>query len=129
MLRPADYATIQRDTERSRRNGFWEKDNVLFPARDTFVFVTKQGKELINANAGSDYIGRYKVAGWISQLDDIVERGGVELVRADDIFVPWLNETLMPFKQQAEILHDCVHTGSYYHLVEMQAPVELHQLQ
>jgi hypothetical protein len=102
VLRPADYADTQKQTERSRRNGFWEKDNVLLPVRDTFVFVTKQGREMIDANTGSDFVGRYKVAGWISQLDDIVEKSGAELVRAEDIFVPWVNETLVPYKQQGE---------------------------
>lgn len=128
VLRPADYADAQKQTERSRRNGFWEKDNVLLPVRDTFVFVTKQGREMIDANTGSDFVGRYKVAGWISQLDDIVEKSGAELVGAGDIFVPWVNETLMPFEQQKDILHDCVHTGSHYNLVEAQVPAELQSL-
>lgn len=128
VLRPADYTDAQKQTERSRRNGFWDKDNVLLPVRDTFVFVTKQGREMIDANTGSDYIGRYKVAGWISQLDDIVEKSGAELVRAEDIFVPWVNETLIPYKQQSETMHDCVHTGSHFYLVEAQAPAELQPL-
>ena len=128
VLRPADYTAVQKNTELSRRNGFWEKDNVLLPVRDTFVFVTKQGREMIDANTGSDFVGRYKVAGWISKLDDIVEKSGAELVRAEDIFVPWVNETLVPFKRQSEIMHDCVHTGSHYHLVEAQAPAELQPL-
>ena len=128
VLRPTDYADVQKQTERSRRNGFWEKDNVLLPVRDTFVFVTKQGREMIDANTGSDFVGHYKVAGYISKLDDIVEKSGAELVRAEDIFVPCVNETLVPFKQQSETMHDCVHTGSHYHLVEAQAPAELQPL-
>jgi len=124
VLRPADYAVAQKNTEHSRRDGFWKKDSVLLPAQETRVFVTKESREMIDANIGSDYIGRYKVAGWISQLDDIVE-SGIELVRAEDIFVPWVNETLLSFSEQAKMLNDCVHTGSRYHLVDMQAPREL----
>jgi len=132
VLRPADYAAAQRETGRYRRNGFWEKDNVLLPVRDTFVFVTKQGREMIDTNTGSYFVSRYKVAGWISHLDDIVEKGGVELVRAEDVFVPWVNETLISFKQQAETLQNCssfiLRPGMYYEMIETQAPVELQPL-
>lgn len=125
VLRPADYASAQARTARARRNGTWEKDNVLLPQWETVVFATQQGRELIDANTGSDYIRRYKVAGWPAELDDIVKQGKVELIRADDIFVPWVNETLVSFKQQERLLHDCVNYGKYCNLVEMQIPKEL----
>lgn len=129
VLRPADYDACQKDTKRSRRNGFWEKNNILLPARQTFVFVVKQGEELIRANTGSDHVRRYKIAGWLSQLDEIIEKGEVELERKEDIFVPWVNESLVPFEQQMNTLQDCFSSGSYFDLIEKQAPVELHPLQ
>lgn len=128
VLRPADYIAAQKKTERSRRDGFWDKDNVLLPVRDTFVFVTKQGRDMIDVNTCSASVGRYQVAGWVSQLDDIVEKSGTELVRAEDIFVPWVNETLILFKQQGETIHDCVQIELEYRLVEAQAPAELQPL-
>src|SRR3989344_4267076 len=124
VLRPADYEATKVTTQRMRRDGFWEKENVLYPAKQTFVFVTKQGKEAIDANTASDK-SRYKVAGLISQFDDIVAKATAVAIKVDDIFLPWINETLVSFEKQSTILHDCVHTGSYYHLVEMQAPEEL----
>ena len=129
VLRPADYLEAQKQTERSRRDGFWEKDNVLIPVRGTVVFVTKQGRETVKANTGTDFVGHYKVAGYISKLYEIVEKSGAELVRAEDIFVPWVNETLVTFNEQVEILHNCVHTGTHLHLIEAQAPDELQSLQ
>lgn len=128
VLRPADYETCQKDTKHSRRNGFWEKDNVLLLACETIVFVTKQGREMIDVNTGSYFVGHYKVAGYISLLDDIVEKSGAELVRAEDIFVPWVNETIIPFAQQAETLKNCHSSASYYEMVEKQALAELQPL-
>jgi hypothetical protein len=128
VLRPRDYEAAQKETAISRRNGFWERENILIPVSETFVFVTKKGKELIDSNTGSDSVSKYKTSGWLSQLDDIVEQGGVEMVRADDIFVPWVNESLVSFPEQKEIFKDRAKTGTYYSLVETQAPKELQMI-
>lgn len=126
VLRPADYAEAQRLTARSRRNGFWEKEGLLLPACNTFVFMTRQGRDLIDTNTGSDDIRRYYVIGWIAELDDVVKSGEVELIRADDIFVPWVNESLVNFKRQRDSFCNRSRPENWwFELVEGQAPANL----
>ncbi len=124
VLRPVDYENCQKLTATNRRNGFWEKENVLCLARPTVIFVTKQGKDLVVANTSSSPGLRCSVSGWLSDLDAIVAQG-VELVRMEDIFVPWVNETIIPFAEQAHLLSDGFDRGTYYELVERQAPPDL----
>jgi len=124
VLRPADYAAIQKETKRYRCDGFWESGSTLMPARETVVFVTKKGRELVDKSLGSHASGNYMVAGFRSRLDDIMEEGGAELVHKDDIFVPWINEALMSFKEQRSAMNECHSSGSVQVLIWKQAPAE-----
>ncbi len=125
ILRPDVYNAAIEQTTKARRNGFWEKDNVLFPAYDTVIFVTKQGKELIDNNLGGKDAGRYKIAGWLSALDEIVQAGNAELVHVSEIFVPWVNEAVVPFSDQKQMVRDSLGRASYLELILPQAPREL----
>jgi hypothetical protein len=126
VLRPADYETGRATTRRAITNGFWDdRSFMMMPVRETIVFVNKKGWEGINERSGSV---NYKVAGWLSDLEDIENRGGVKLVEARDIFVPWVNQTHYSFAEQRELISDCFDKGSYYELVEKQAPREFQPL-
>ncbi len=127
VLLPKDYEEVVKQTAINRRNGFWERENVLCLAPNTIVFVTKQGQETIlkSSRSGDFY---YKIAGLLSQLDEIVEAGSVELVKDERIFVPWVNETLVPFSEQKKMLLDCQKKGTFEKLVEAQAPADIRPL-
>ncbi len=126
VLRPAAYAAAQEVTKRNRRDGLWEKDNVLRPAPETIVFATKQGRDLISVNASSS---AQKVAGWISDLDEIVAAYGAELVRKEDIFVPWINATLISFAEQEDVLSAWTIEQARCELLDKQAPEILQPVQ
>lgn len=125
VLRSADYERAKRDTQNARTNELWEH-SVLRPARETFTFITKSGGELIQANY--DHARRYKVAGWLSDLHEICQAADCSLVRDETIFVPWVNETLVSFQDQSQILMDCHCRASAVELIDKQAPSELQPL-
>lgn len=128
IVRPADYVEAQAFTQKRRRDGFWERDNILCPWPQTFIFINKQGDELIRAiRQRGEHVRMYKVAGWFSDLDDLVERHEIELVRADDLFIPWVNESLVSFAEQGNLFRDCYGAG-YAEFVLKQAPAELQPL-
>lgn len=126
VLMPQDYEAVVKQTAINHRNGFWDKENVLYPAPNTIVFVTKQGQETLRRSIGRD--ARCNTAGLLSQLDEIVEAGNVELVRDENIFVPWVNETLIPFAEQRAVILQCYLRGTFEGLVEAQAPADLQPL-
>jgi len=123
---PADFEAAKEETRAAIYNGFWERDN-LRPYRETLLFVTKQGYELMAKSAGCDpahAIGG--MTGWMSELDVIARAANIELVHAEEIFVPWVNETFLSFQEQRNILNARnVNACTQYHLVERQMPKEL----
>lgn len=127
IVRPIDYRATEEETKRRHRDGYWEREHILPPVYETFVFVNKQGRETIEASGVSRAV-RYCIAGLFSDLDELVERYGVTLVHRDNLFVPWVNESVMPFVQQSQALHDCFGRNLYEELVMMQAPRELQPL-
>jgi hypothetical protein len=125
VLRPADHERAKRDTQNARTNELWDHA-VLKPARETFTFVTKSGGELIQTNC--NYARRYKVAGWLSDLYELCQATDCSLVRDETIFVPWVNETLVSFQEQGQILRDCHGQASSLELIDKQAPGEMQPL-
>lgn len=128
VLRPHDYLQMKKLTVRSRRDGYWQSEEVLHPAKETVVFVTKQGADLITTNLGTEQALKYWSAGRISQLDDICRQGSVELVKKEDIFVPWVNESLVSFEQQRHTIEECTGKDNFFTLVELQAPIQTHPI-
>ena len=116
-------------TKRHRRNAMWNK-NVLMPNTDAFLFVDANGLEMFKRNAGtntSDPIGYEYVSGWLTSLDDMVERYKITLEQKSEIFVPFVNQSVLPFAQ-----HQYRRSGvrAYeYELVVKQAPEEMQSLQ
>jgi hypothetical protein len=125
ILRPADYEYALKDTRAARLNGFWEKDGTLRIYCETRIFVTKQGEELIKKNLHLDS-ARYEITGYVSQLHEVVEEGKIELVLADDIFVPWVNESILSFGEQKNFMRSrSSNFCSLEELVDKQAPADL----
>lgn len=121
VLRPADWEAAKRMTENAKVNELWEH-TTLRPHRETFVFVTKSGAELVQTNDA--HARNYKVAGWLSDLHDLCRTTDCQLLRDETIFVPWVNETLVPFEEQGRIIRDCS-KATEKELIDKQAPVEL----
>jgi len=120
---PSHYEASQKDTKAARLNGFWEAERVLRPYNETLIFVTKQGNETIQQNIGDP---RYYTTGWVAQLHEVVEAGNVELIRAEEIFVPFVNQSLCSFEDQKRTaLNRTMNACSHFHLIERQAPREM----
>lgn len=130
VLRPADYTEAQRRTELARISEYWPSQTVLMPIRQTFVFVTKTGEETIQkgVDRGGNSVRRYKVAGLLASLHEIAYAGGAILEKKEDIFVPFVNESLMSFSGQAALIQDGFDKASVLTLIESQAPAELQSL-
>lgn len=126
VMTPTIYKANQVSTKWHRRNAMWDK-NVLMPNSAAFLFIDANGCELFLRNSGtgtSDPIRYNYVSGWLTALDELVERYGITLEQKPEIFVPFVNTSVLPFDEHKFNRHT---VGRYeYELVVNQTPPELH---
>jgi hypothetical protein len=122
VLRPADRERVIRDTENARADERWEYTSFI-PARETFLFATKPGSALIKKNSNG-----VRTARWFSELQELCRENNCDLKHDPTIFVPWVNEGVIPFKEQREALDDCGGRSLQIELIDKQAPAELQSL-
>ena len=130
VMTPDNYKKACEWTERVRLNGKWPHENLLCPTNQecpSYVFVTHQGNELIKENIGASGM-RYKVAGLMSNLHDLKKEWEVIPITAPNIFVPWLNETIMSFDEQRRFFPDGATRDMTDTLITKQFPKELRPL-
>jgi hypothetical protein len=101
VMTPAMYNANLVSTKWHRRNAMWDK-NVLMPYPEAFLFVDANGRDLFISNSGSattDLIKYNYVNGWLTDLDELVERYGITLEQKPEIFVPYVNTSVLPFHE------------------------------
>ena len=122
VVRPADYERCLVETKRAIRNGCWESESTLMPILYTHLFLHETGrKHLCQVFNSAEFPAC--ASGWLSDLDDIVGCYNVILVYMENIFVPFVNETILPYSG-----HICsTESGEKlrFELIESQAPQEL----
>lgn len=111
------------ESNRACRNGLWAW-NVLMLSNETFLFCNRTGLSVFGQNKGIlvDPIEYDYVSGWFTDLDELVTRFNIQLENKGDIFVPFVNESLVPFKEQS--LHRKM-KQFVHHLVYEQMPAEI----
>jgi hypothetical protein len=114
VLAPADYDAAEEATRRAVRNQTWPDEEVFVPNKRTVLFVVKSGQELLEK--ASRYPG-----GWLTDLDDLVKECNVTLVKRNDIFVPFLNESRIRFHKQLAMTPKNLEEA----LLAQQAPAEM----
>ena len=128
VMTEAMYEANMITTKRHRRNAMWDK-NVLMPNTDAFLFVDANGFEMFKCNSGtntSDPIEHRHVSGWLTSLDDLVEFYKITLEQKPEIFVPFVNQSVLPFAHHLYRRHG---VESYeLELVVGQAPKEMQPL-
>jgi hypothetical protein len=125
VLRPTDYRQVEARTNAARLDEEWDAASVLMPATNTCLFVTAPGKKIVEGCAGTEN-ARDLVAGMYSVLRALCDEYDVQLVHKADIFVPFVNETLVPFEEQYRGVVRGRATSTF--LLEAQAPEELQYL-
>jgi hypothetical protein len=102
-------------------DGTWGSANVLLPHGNSTVFVTVSGRNTVRENSK----GGYEVEGPLSLLHRVAEEYGITLKRAPDLFVPFVNEAILPFSAQAGRFdqHGFCHGISF--MLDCVTPVEI----
>ena len=94
------------------------------PDLEAFLFVDANGRDMFvrNHRGTHDPIGFNYVSGWLTDLDDMVERYKITLEQKPEIFVPFVNSSVLPFKE-----HKFNRAPGRYlnDLVVMQTPQEM----
>ena len=123
VVRPSDYETCREQTRKARRNEQWNEERILMPIENTFLFVNTKGAALFGQSYNTGVPFEH-LNGWFSDLDDLVEKHGITLETKEDIFVPFVNEALLPFNHH--LLAE--RTNYSYQLTEGQAPAEMQSI-
>src|SRR3989344_1451448 len=124
VVRPSEYEAGQVQTHKARRNEQWTEEHVLLPINNTFLFVNKKGATLFGTSFRTGYPLDY-LCGWLSDLDDLVKEYGITLETKEDIFVPYVNEALLPFDEHRSTGKEKDYS---YELTSGQAPAETQRL-
>lgn len=99
VMTPDEYKRAQKETSTARINETWQNENVLLPsACRPFLFVTNSGKKQIDGvmtTMGWVFSGYT----WYNQLHELLEEFNVDFQQKQDIFVPFVNETLVPYEE------------------------------
>lgn len=124
VMTPAQYEACQMSTKWHRRNVLWEND-ILMPDPHACLFIDAKGFDLFVRNHGGthDPIEHSYVSGWLTALDELVDRYGITLEQKPEIFVPFVNESVLPFKEHK---FNREPRRYVYDLVIMQTPEEMH---
>lgn len=101
ILSPDAYYSCVQVTQDARVNGVWDHHNVLMPSPDSFIFSTVRAKERIRDRVGLR--GVLKVAGLASDIQ-VLQRSGFCLKMSPDIFVPFINESVLTFAMQRKLM-------------------------
>lgn len=128
VVSTSEYDKYIEKTRRERRNETWQHKDVLLPIPTTVTFVTQSGYDLVRNHLVSrkyntDNPFYFGVSGWLTDLDDLVKEYNVQIELKDDIFVPFVNDALVPFE-----VHPRNPAGDryrYFRLVIEQIPVDL----
>ena len=118
VLSPQNHILALKETEYAILDGRWTDEQRLLPFPGTAVFATVSGMELVSMNTGRQ---AGVVSGYISKVHDLAERYSITLERDPRIFVPWVNEGVLPFKEHTS----CCFSGLYEALYLVQAPKEM----
>ncbi len=122
---PRMYAHMQLATAWYRRNAMWDK-TVLMPDPAVHLFVDKKGFENVAKNyptKPADPVTCGQVSGWLTTLDELVARYRISMEQKLDLFVPCVNESVLPFSEHVITTRA---RGKYVEdLVRNQAPLEL----
>src|SRR3989344_2822538 len=108
VMTPGSLEKAREWTEYQRLDGYWGYENLLCPTNGecpVYIFATKQGREAIELRAG-DSISRYKIAGPFSQLYALRKEFSVVLLPYDEIFVPWVNDSVFKYDKQCRYFPD-----------------------
>jgi hypothetical protein len=125
VMRPADYEECKLQTKRALRDQRWTKEGVLMPSHSARIFLQQSGLELFRTNFNTKEEFSW-TCGWLSRFDEVVERNGVQLEQKTDIFVPFVNESVLPFKDHLPRMHHQWSEGDLtMYLVSRQAPQEM----
>jgi hypothetical protein len=119
VLRPADYQEAARRTSYAVADGLWETEQIFVLQRPTYVFGTVEGQKIVRERFGT-------TPRLLSELYDLRDCHGVELVRDERIFVPAMNERMISFREQVDSV--ARPTYPFQQLVEAQAPPEMRHL-
>ncbi len=128
VLDPEEYVATKKRTAHAITDERWSNPSRFLPEAKTCVFVTQSARNRIFAILKTEWVAEKKICGYRSRLDIIVEKNNVELVHAPEIFVPWVNESLLSFETQRQKFRDCEGWGTSEMLVERQAPAELQSI-
>jgi hypothetical protein len=128
VMTPGMYDRQVDATTAALRNARWEHENILLPSSEAFMFVDAKGAEQFRKARGVrsnvDDVVRHHFSGWLTDLDWLVKKYNIELVTKQDIFVPFINEAILPYGEQSARYSN---RGGYEtELVAIQAPPEMH---
>lgn len=120
VVRPYDYDRIRMETFKAIRNELWSAEAVLMPIPETFVFLQESGRQRFATNLNTESPFNH-ACGWLTDLDELVRKNNVRLEKKPDIFVPYVNEGLLPFGK-----HTYRRPGRFaFELVDAQAPANM----
>jgi hypothetical protein len=128
VMTPSAYQACQESTNAHRRNALWTHESSSMPSKAACLFVNATGRRLFSQNHGTaDPIENGYVSGWFTDFDELERRYGIKLEHRPDIFVPYVNETILPFDDHRDGLNS--RARNYEHdLVIRQMPEHLHPL-
>lgn len=106
VLTEGSYHMAREFTREMQMEGKWPQGNLLYPSRETVVFATFPAMEDLRVRTGCNHVAEYKIAGPPSVLHRLIEKYGIEVREASDIFVPWVNESILDFKTQETLIKD-----------------------
>src|SRR3989344_4318057 len=118
VVRPEDYEKCKIRTTRATRNGLWGVESILMPMSETYLFVNENGRRQIE-KVLKTLSPMNHVCGWFTDLDDMVQEYNVILETKNEIFVPFVNETILPFDNHLNAGH---RDRLRWELIESQSP-------
>jgi hypothetical protein len=101
VLREKDYDRAVKLTEDMVCDERWKNDNVLAPVHPTFIFYQKGGLHTFEAYKPGFNVEHY-TCGWLSKLHRMAKDKNIRLERKENIFVPFVNESALPFEQHCQ---------------------------
>ena len=122
VVRPADYERTLVETTEAISKGLWTLKKALMPVSPTFLFFEEEGWQLFVRNRSLIGIEDGSQA-WDRTIDLKwwVEKCNITLVTKSDLFVPFVNESILPFEEHS---HQELRQFNM-DLVRAQAPAEI----
>lgn len=128
VLTESRYQNSRQETEAARRDEVWGHEQLL-PSKLAYLFVTAKGRQHIHSTVGG-YWGCNSNLSYLYEIMKEAQNAGIDvkLHHCPEIFVPWANEALLPFREQEKYAGNGWQRSSYRGLIEAQAPKELQPL-